>query len=84
MKIAKDNTLWFHKNKCQFMPARMLMLQNMLTDQGLEADTDRIDTIVKFARPVNKRQLQGFLGMANYLRQFYTQLGSVAAPLSEP
>ena len=44
MKIAKDNKLWFHTNKCQFMPARMQMLVNIHTDQSLEADPDNIDT----------------------------------------
>ena len=83
MKIAKDNKLWFNKNKCQFMPARMKILGNIFTDQGLEADPENIDTILKFPKPGNKRQLQRFLAMANYLRQICPQLGSVAAPLSE-
>ena len=83
MKIAKDNKLWFNKNKCQFMPARMQILGNILTDQGLEADPEKIDTILKFPKPGNKRQLQRFLSMANYLRQFCPPLGSVAAPLTE-
>ena len=59
------------------------MLANILTDQGLEPDPEKIDTILKFPKPGNKRQLQRFLGIANYLRQFCPQLGSVAAPLTE-
>ena len=65
------------------MPARMQILGNILTDQGLEADPEKIDTISKFPKPDNKRQLQRFLGMANYLRQLCPQLGSVATPLTE-
>ena len=81
MKIAKDHKFWFNKNKCQFMSVRMQILGNSLTDQGLEADLDKIDTIQEFPKPENKRQLQRFLGMANYLRQFCTQLRGVAALL---
>ena len=82
MKMAKDNKLWFYKNKCQLMPARMQRLGNILRDQGFDADPDRIDTILKFPTPGNQRQLQRFLGMANYLRQCCPQLRGVAACLS--
>ena len=81
MKIARDIKLWFNKNTCQFMPAGMQILGNILTDQGLEADPDKIDTILKFPTTGNKRQLQRFLSMANYLSEFCPQLGSVAAAL---
>ena len=67
IKRAKDNKLWFYGNKSQFMPARMQILGNILTDQGLEADADKIETILKFPTPGNTRQLQRFLGMTNYL-----------------
>ena len=65
------------------MPTRMQILGNILIDQGLEADPHKIDTIKEIPKPENTRQLQRFLGMVNYLRQFCLQLGSVAAPLSE-
>ena len=83
IKIAKDNKLSFNKDKCQFMPARMQILGKIFTDQGLEADPDKIDTILKFPTAGDKKQLQWLLGMANYLEQYWPQLGSVAAPLSE-
>ena len=81
MRIAKDNKLWFNKNKYQFMYARMQILGNILTDQGLKADAKNIDTVLTFTKPDNKRQVQRFLAMANYLRQFCTELRSVTAPL---
>ena len=65
------------------MRARMQILVNIVTDQGLEADPDKIDTIVKFPTTGNNRQLQRLLTMANYVRQFCPHLRSVAAPLSE-
>ena len=83
MKISKDTNLWCYKNTCQFMPARMQSLWNILPVQGLEADPDKILIILKFPTTGNGRQLQRFLGKVNYLRQFCPQLGSMAAPLSE-
>ena len=83
MTIAIDNKLLFNRNRCPFMPVRIQILGNILTDQGLEADPDKIDSIYKFHTLGKKRRLQSFLGMANYVRQIYSQLGSVVAPLSE-
>ena len=54
MKIAKDNKLLCNKNKSQFMPERMQIFGNILTKQGLEADPEKIDTILQFPKPGNK------------------------------
>ena len=83
VNIAKDNTLLCNRNTYQFMPASMHILVNILTNPGLEADSENIDTIPQFPTAGNKRQLQRFLGKSNYFRQFCPQLRSVAGPLSE-
>ena len=55
LKIEKDNMLWFNQIKCQFMPATMQILGNILSDQGLEADPEKIDAILKFPKQANNR-----------------------------
>ena len=65
------------------MPARMQILGKIHIDQVLKADRNKIDNILTCPRPGNNKQLQRFLGMVNYVRQFCPQLGTVAAPLSE-
>ena len=45
MKIGKNNTLWFLRNKCRFMPTRMQILANILTDKSLDADPHTIANI---------------------------------------
>ena len=57
MKTAKDYKLWFINDMCQFMPARMQILRNILTDQGLDVDPDEIDHISKFPKAGNTSQL---------------------------
>ena len=83
LQIAKQNTLLFYRHKCQFMPDKLAILVDYLTELGLEADPDKVNTILQFPNPVNRRQLQRFLGMVNYLRQFCPELAAAAAPLSE-
>ena len=65
------------------MPDKLGMLGDYLSELGLEADPDKVSTIAQFPIPDNRRQLQRFLGMVNYLRQFCPELAVAAAPLSE-
>ena len=65
------------------MPDKLAMLGDYLTELGFQADPDKVNTIQEFHKPVNRRQLQRFLGVVYYLRQFCPQLAAVAAPLSK-
>ena len=83
LKIAKQNKLLFYRHKCQFMPDKLAIQGDYLTELELDADPDKVSTIQQFPKPDNRRQLQRFLGMVNYLRQFCPGLAAAAAPLSE-
>ena len=52
------------------MPDKLAILGDFLRELRLEADPDKVNTIAQFLKPDNRRQLQRFLGMVNYLRQF--------------
>ena len=62
---------------------KLAILGDYLTDLGLEADPDEVNAIQQFPKPDNRRQLQRFLGMVNYIRQFCPELAAAAATLSE-
>ena len=65
------------------MHNKLAILIDYLTELGLEADPDKVNTIPQFPRPDNRRQLQRFLCMVKYLRQFCPDLAAAAALLSE-
>ena len=80
IQIAKQNKSCFNRHKYQFMPDELAILVAYLTELGLEADADKVNIIQQFPKPDNRRQLQRFLAMVNYIRQFC--LGLVAAAAS--
>ena len=65
------------------MSDKLAILRDYLTELELEADPNPVNTIQQFHKPDNRRQLQRFLGMLNYLTQVCTEIVAVAAPLSE-
>ena len=62
------------------MPDKLVILVDFLTELGLEGDADKVNTMQRFLKRDNRRQLQRFLGMVNYLRQFCPELAAAAAP----
>ena len=83
LQIGKQNTLSFNRHKCQFMPDKLAILGDYLTQLVLEAEPDKINTMQQFPKLDNRTQLQRFLDMINYLRQFCQELATAAAALSE-
>ena len=67
LQIANTNKVWLNRHKCQFMPDKLAILGEYLTELELEADADRVHMIQQFPTAGNRRQLQRFLGMVNYL-----------------
>ena len=63
LQIANQNKSWFNRHKCQFMPDKLAILGDYLTELGLEADPNEVNTIQQFPKPDSRRQLQRFLGM---------------------
>ena len=83
LQIANENKLWFNTHECQFMPYKLAMLLDFLTELGSEADPNKVNTIQQLPKPANRRQLQRCLGMVNYLSQCCAELAAAATPLSE-
>ena len=50
-------------NSCSFF-------RNAYTPAGVKPDPEKVEAIKKMEAPINKQQLQSFLGMVTYLGQF--------------
>ena len=46
-------------------------------------DKNKVTTITKMPAPTNKKQLQFFIGMINYLSKFSARLSEIAVPIRE-
>ena len=75
--------MWLKQSKSQFFIKRLEILGHILTPEGLSADLQKIRKIFDFPEPQDKKQLQGFIGIVNYLSKFLPHLASVAACLTD-
>lgn len=47
----------------------------------MKIDPSRVKAILSIKSPQNKKELQVFLGMVNYLRKFVPKLADIVSPL---
>jgi hypothetical protein len=52
-----------------------------LSDEGVKADRDRIDAILRYPVPKNQQQLRKFLGICNFHKKFVLKVSSYVEPL---
>lgn len=65
---ARKLNIKFNRIKLQFRVTKVKFLGFIFDEEGVRPDTDRIRSIQSLKEPSNKKELQSFLGMVNYLR----------------
>ena len=53
------------------------------TTSGHKSDKNKVTAITKMPVPTNKKQMQSFIGMVNYLSKFSARLSEIAEPMRE-
>ena len=73
--------LKLNKSECVFGAKEILFLGHIVSQYGIKADPAKISAISDMPLPQNKKELQIFLGMVNYLGKFVINLSELTAPL---
>ena len=61
----------------------MHYLGHIVSDAGISPDPAKIDVVRNWPAPANIKQLQSFLGMANYYNRFIEHYAHKAKPLTD-
>lgn len=69
--------------KCRFFQKEVDFLGHVVSQEGIKAQPQKIKAIRDFPRPKTLRELQSFLGLANYYRKFLENFSKMARPLYE-
>lgn len=71
-------TKLFHK----FHVPKVIFLGYIIGSRRVKADSEKIQAVVEWSRPTTLKQLQQFLGFANFYRRFIKNYSRVEAPLT--
>lgn len=83
LERLREHQLYARASKCAFFQSEVSYLGHTVSGTGIEVDKTKVAAIEQWPVPRNARQLQSFLGAANYFRRFIARMSHVAAPLHE-
>ena len=65
--VLKQEKLYLSKKKLQFLAPELRILGQVVDDDGIRMDSDKVDTVNNWKIPTNRDLLRGFLGSVGYL-----------------
>ena len=81
-KRIRQANLTIKKAKCIFASAQVEYLGHVVGLGKVAPCSAKVDAILKFNRPTEKKQLRAFIGIAGYYRKFITHFAHIAACLT--
>ncbi|KAK3507516.1 hypothetical protein QTP70_028076 [Hemibagrus guttatus] len=78
----QQHHLYVKLEKCEFHRSKVTFLGYVISHQGVEMDTVKVQAVTGWPEPSTVRELQRFLGFANFSWRFIRNYSSVAGPLT--
>ena len=67
--------------KCELLQREILFLGHRVSREGVQPSASKVEQVREWVAPNNKRELEGFLGLVNFYREYIKDFAHVAAPL---
>lgn len=74
--------LYANRKKCHFFTKEVEFLGYIVSTAGVSMDPRRVATVEEWPTPVSFRDVQVFLGFANFYRRFIKNYSKIVAPLT--
>ena len=81
LNAYRDANMQLKRSKCKFGYDKLDFLGHSINADGRTPMLANVETILTFPAPTNKKELQRFLGMANFYRCYIPNMAESAAPL---
>ncbi|CAI7791870.1 unnamed protein product [Closterium sp. NIES-53] len=78
-----EHRLYAKRSKCEFAKTKLSFLGHVISHGKLEVDNSKVAVLKQWKQPSTLKEVQAFLGLANYYRWFVKGLAAVAAPLTD-
>lgn len=83
LEIAKANGIKFNMAKCKIRVDKVKFVGHEYSRYGMSPDVSKVNAIQHMKAPVDRKELERFLGMTNYLSKFIPNYSTITTPLRE-
>ena len=82
LEKLREVGLYAKLEKCEFDKTSVEFLGYVVTPQGIRMDQSKVDSLLSWKPPSTVREVQCFLGFANFYRIFIKNFSSLVSPLT--
>ncbi|KAJ9531217.1 hypothetical protein QJQ45_006653 [Haematococcus lacustris] len=83
LELMRQHKLYAKRSKCKFNKTELAFLGHIVGEHGIAVDPTKVKVVREWHVPRNLKDLQAFLGLANYFRRFIPNFSAIAAPLTD-
>ena len=80
LKTLQDSELYLKTKKCEFFREKVTFLGHVISHNKVEMDPKKIQIIKDWGSLETKKDVQRFLGFANFYRRFIKNFAKIANP----
>ena len=73
--------LRLNPNKCTFGVTSRKLLGHIVSERGIEVDSEKIRAILDMPAPRTEREIKSFLGRLQYINRFISRLTDICEPI---
>ena len=81
LDVLRRHGLFANLKKCRFHKDEVRFLGYIVSAQGVRMEDERIEAVKNWPEPTSVRDIQVFIGFANFYRRFIKGFSRIAAPL---
>jgi len=81
LKRLEDNNLFVKLEKCKWKVREVEFLGVVIGPRGVEMQKEKVEEVLNWPVPKNIKEVQKFLGLANYYKRFIKDFTKIATPL---
>jgi len=81
LRRLEENDLFVKLEKCRWKVREVEFLGVVIGPKGVEMQKEKVEGVLNWPTPKNVKEVQKFLGLANYYRRFIKNFTKIAIPL---